>query len=386
MMALAGRWSLRCLQAAPEPGLSFPAVPAMIHSLFRSHDGTLAHDLSTEQLRQALAQPGGTLWLDLVSSPETRQQLAGLLGELFGFHPLALDDAFQEAHVPRVDDWGDYLFIVLHAAGRPADGLLQTLEVDAFLGPNYLVTVREGPVGPLEHLWDQCRQGAGQRLASGPDRLLYALADALAADYLAAVEGLDDDIEHVEQAVFRRPGPRLVARLFRVRRSLVRLRRVLGSLREVMNRLARDDFAVVAAASRVYFRDVYDHLVRLYDIVEGLRDMAAGALESYLSVTSYRLNEVMRTLTVVTVLFLPLNFLAGFFGMNFFGEGLAVALPVPGRPLFWLCLGLMALTPAAMFWWIARRGMLAPADRGKAAQTRAGGTTAKGQGDREEDR
>jgi magnesium transporter len=344
----------------------------MIRSLFRSPDGTLSHDLTPDQLRQALARPGGTLWLDLDSSPEAQQQLAALLGGLFGFHPLALDDAFRESHVPRVDDWHDYLYVVLHAAGRPADGLLQTHEVDVFLGPNYLVTVHEGPVGPLEHLWGQCRQGGGERLAAGPDRLLYALADAVAADYLAAVEGLDDDIEHVEQAVFRRPGPRLVARLFRVRRSLVRLRRVLGSLREVMNRLARDDFKVVAAASRVYFRDAYDHLVRLYDIVEGLRDMAAGALESYLSVTSNRLNEVMRTLTVVTVLFLPMNFLVGFFGMNFFGESLSVGVPVPARLLFWLCLGLMAATPAAMFWWMARRGMLTPADNAKAAEARRG--------------
>jgi Mg2+ and Co2+ transporter CorA len=128
----------------------------------------------------------------------------------------------------------------------------------------------------------------------------------------------------------------------------------------------------VAAASRVYFRDAYDHLVRLYDIVEGLRDMAAGALESYLSVTSNRINEVMRTLTVVTVLFLPLNFLAAFFGMNFFGESLAVSLPGPAGPLFWLCLGLMAMTPAAMFWWMARRGMLTSVDRGKAGESGRG--------------
>jgi magnesium transporter len=180
----------------------------------------------------------------------------------------------------------------------------------------------------------------------------------VADDYMRVVEGLDDEIDRIEMTVFRRPRAELVRRIFRTRRTLSRLRRILGALREVLNRLARDEYAVIDATDRVYFRDVYDHLVRLYDIVEGLRDMAAGALDSYLSVTSNRINEVMRTLTVVNVLFMPLSFLAGFFGMNFFGEAFNVATPFPSVFLFWLCLGMMVATPLALFGWIARRGML----------------------------
>jgi magnesium transporter len=330
----------------------------MICSLFRSHDGNLTHDLTPQQLRDALADRGGLLWLDVVTAGEDADRLAGLLGDLFAFHPLALDDALREAHVPRVDDWQGYLFLVLHAVALAADHTLQTHEFDVFLGPNYLVTVREGPVAPLEHLWDQCQRGSERRLAAGAAHLLYALADAVAADYMPVVDALDDEIDRIEAAVFRRSRPQLVRSIFRLRRSLLKLRRTLGALREVLNRLARDDYAVVGQGERVYFRDVYDHLVRLYDVVEGLRDMAAGALDSYLSVTSNRINEVMRTLTVVSVLFLPLSFLAGFFGMNFFGESFNVANPLPAPLLLWLCLGLMAVTPLAMWWWMARRGML----------------------------
>src|SRR5262249_13165656 len=123
--------------------------------------------------------------------------------------------------------------------------------------------------------------------------------------------------------------------------------------------LARDDYPMIDEKDRVYFRDVYDHLVRLYDIVEGLRDMVGGALDSYLSVSSNRINEIMRTLTVVAVLFLPLNFLVGFFGMNFFGEPFNVSNPFSSTVLFGVCMSLMGLLPVMMLWWMARSGMLA---------------------------
>jgi magnesium transporter len=332
----------------------------MIRSLFRSHDGTLHRDLPPDQLQGALADEGGTLWLDVVPDGADTGKVADLFRGPFGFHPLAVDDALNEAHVPRVDDWQSHLFVVLHAAALAADRTPDTHELDLFLGRNYLVTVRDGPVVPLERLWDQCGRGAERRLAGGASRLLYALADALAAGYMPVVDELDDEIDRIERLVFRHPHPRLIRRIFRLRRSLLRLRRALGALREVMNRLARDDYAVIGTGDRVYFRDVYDHLVRLYDIVEGLRDVASGALDSYLGVTSNRISEVMRTLTVVSVLFLPLTFLAGFFGMNFFGESFNVPNPLPARLLFWLCIGLMAAMPLGMWWWMARRGMLRP--------------------------
>ncbi len=338
----------------------------MIRALYRSSKGDVKFDLAPEQIRDALRDPDGDLWVDVVHVPDNVNQITAFLRETFPFHPLTLDDAFTETHVPRVDDWQEYLYIVLHVIDLEPNRTLDTQELDVFLGKNYLVTIHEEPIRALDRMWDRCRQGMERRLASGPDHLLYLLADAIVADFMPVVDGLDDEIDELEVDIFENPRPRTVGRIFRLRRTLLRLRRILGALREVLNRLTRDDYPVIDDADRVYFRDVYDHLVRLYDIVEGLRDMVAGALDSYLSVASNRMNEIMRTLTMVTVLFMPISFLTGFFGMNFFGE--AYNIPNPGggaepftwvnQVLFWLAMAVMLATPPFMLWWMSRQGWL----------------------------
>jgi magnesium transporter len=332
----------------------------MIRSTYRSSTGAVTQNLTKEQLRAALTDEGGTLWIDVVHVPQTVERISAQLRELFAFHPLAFDDAFQETHVPRVDDWDEYLYIVLHALDLELNRTLDAHELDLFLGRNYLLTIHEEPIRAIDHVWEQCGRGAEHRLASGPDHLFYSVLDTIVADYMPVVDELDDEIDEVEAEIFHRPTPRTISRIFRLRRTLLRLRRILGAMREVTNKLARDDYAAIDPRDRVYFRDVYDHLVRLYDIIEGLRDMAAGALDSYMSVTSNRINQVMRTLTTVTVLFLPISFLAGFFGMNFFGEAFNVANPTSGTALFWLCLAAMVVIPLSMYWWMRRQGWLRP--------------------------
>lgn len=330
----------------------------MIRSFYRSSPGELFEDLTPDQMKEALRDKGGTLWLDIVHTPGKREQIGILLRELFPFHPLALDDALQETHIPRLDNWDSYLYIVLHALDLEINRTLDTHELDLFLGDNYLVTIRDEPIEPLNKLWEQCRRGTDRCLRSGPDHLLYMLTDSIVSDYMVTVDGLDDEIDELEDEIFHVPSPRTISRIFRLRRTVLRLRRMLGYFREVMNRLARDEFPMIDAADRVYFRDVYDHLVRLYDIVEGLRDMAGGAMDSYLSVTSNRINQIMRTLTVVTVLFMPISFIAGFFGMNFFGEAFNVPHPFASTVLFWICMVILIGLPPAMLLWMARRGWL----------------------------
>lgn len=338
----------------------------MIRSICRNAKGEVCRNLEPEQLHESLKDEKATLWLDIAHVPERKQSVGDYLRDLFGFHELAVADALHESHVPRIDDWDTYLYIVLHAIDLELNRTLDTHELDIFLGPNYLVTVHDEPIPALERMWDQCQRGVEKRLASGPDHILYALADAIVADYMPVVDGLDDELDELEAEIFARPGPLVISRIFRLRRTLLRLRRMLGSLREVMNRLARDDYAVIDARDRVYFRDIYDHLVRLYDIIEGLRDMNAGALDSYLSVSSNRINEVMRTMTVFTVLFMPLTFLTGLFGMNFFGEAFNIRNLEGGESpyawssfvLFWLSMGVMVLAPVSMLWWMGRKGWL----------------------------
>lgn len=335
----------------------------MIRTLQRTSAKELRQELTHEEMRAALLDPHSVLWLDIEFEPSDLVQVGMMLRDLFGFHPLALDDAFQESHVPRIDDWEKYLYVVLHALDLGKDGKLEPHEFDIFLGPNYLVTIHEKSLRPLDQLLNQCRNGRDQHTLHGSARLLYALADYIVSDYMTVVDGLDDEIDLLENEIFHARGRATISRIFRVRRTILKIRRNLGYLREVMNRLARDEHATIPAEDRYYFRDIYDHLVRMYDIVEGLRDMAVGALDSYLSVTSARINETMRTLTIVTVLFMPISFIASFMGMNFFGDKYAVGNPFSPVALFWLCITVMAVLPPSMFLWMVRRGWLRSAVR-----------------------
>jgi magnesium transporter len=325
----------------------------------------MTQNLSEQQLRDALKEKDGTLWVDIVHVEGKNENIGVLLREVFGFHPLAVDDALCESHIPRIDDWKDYLYVVLQALDLEINRTLDHHELDAFLGPNYLVTVHTEPIRAVDRQWEQLGRGLERRMSEGADHLLYALADAVVADYMPVVDGLDDEIDEIEHEIFDKPSRSTVGRIFRLRRTLLQLRRLLGALREVLNRLARDEYAVIDAKDRVYFRDVYDHLVRLYDIADGLRDMVVGALDSYVSVTSNRLNEIMRTLTVVSVLCLPLTFITGFFGMNFFAEGFNIDNPTSPYVWFIVCLLSLAFIPPLMLWYILRRGWLKPAIKEK---------------------
>lgn len=186
---------------------------------------------------------------------------------------------------------------------------------------------------------------------------MYKLADELAAEYMPVIEQIDDAIDQIEDQVFDDPGPALLEQLFVLKRALLRLRRILGPQREVLNKLARGDYDVIGQDRLVFFRDVYDHLVRLHDITESLRDLVGSALDTYLSVVNNRMNDVMKTLTVITTLFMPLSFLSGFFGMNFFQP--VTSLDVwTGRLAFGLTLAAMALLPVGMYLWMRRRAWM----------------------------
>jgi magnesium transporter len=298
----------------------------------------------------------GLLWIDLVSEPP--DACRPILRETFGFHPLAVEDALEEAHVPKVDDWGQYVYLVLHAVAFDPQGNepLNTLELDVFLGKNYLVTYQSRPIAAVERVWTACQRDA-RHLQRGVGRLLYELADELVADYMPTVEAMDEAIDGIEDEIFGQPTPTLLARIFALKRALLHLRRIIAPQREVLNKLARGDYGVIDEGNRVFFRDVYDHFVRLYDITEGLRDLVGGALDTYLSVVSNRMNEVMKTLTVITTLFMPVSFLVGFFGTNFF-QPVAPLTAWTDWPAFVLMLLAMVVVPAGMFLWMRKRAWM----------------------------
>jgi len=325
----------------------------MMRSIFFLPGKPIRTDISPEEFPRLTRDKRGLLWVDFTSeAPETALPI--LQG--FNFHPLAIDDALQETHAPKIDDWGDYLYLVLNymhlvKASEPWDTEID--ELDIFLGRNYVVTHHDNPIASIDEVWNNCQRDP-RYAQDGADHLLYKIIDGVVMDYMPIVEKIDEEIDWIENQIFDRPSSQTLARLFTLKRVLLAMRRILLPQREALNKMARDDYQVIDRKDRIFFRDIYDHLVRLHDVNESLRDLVGGALDTYLSVINNRMNEVMKTLTVITTLFMPLTFVTGFFGMNFFAANPPRenwTLPI----IFYATLGLMALTPVFMYFWMRRR-------------------------------
>ncbi|MHC5537969.1 magnesium/cobalt transporter CorA [Singulisphaera rosea] len=334
---------------------------ARIRVVYLDASGTFHLDWPIDQIRKAVDDTSGTVWLDIQPSETGKDtEIEALLREVFHFHPLAIEDAIKDTHVSKLDDWGEYLYIVFHTIDfDPDTDDLKLHELDIFLGRNYLVTYHGEPLPALDQLRRNIERDPMNRLKNGADCLLYHVLDMSVAEYLPAIEHLDEAIDSAQDEVFDRPTPRTLHSIFQVKRSVLRLHRILAPEREVLNRLARDEYAPIDSRHRVYFRDVYDHIVRIHDIAESLRDLISGALDTYLSAISNRTNDIMKALTLVTVMFLPMSFLTSFFGMNYFGETLAFQSWLPKALLFGATCLIMLVTPIGMYLWARHRGWFA---------------------------
>ena len=326
----------------------------MLRALYFENEKLINTNLPKENFPEALRNPNTLLWVDFQGeSPESSESI---LLETFNFHPLAVEDAVHQSHVPKVDDWDNYLYIALIAMDYDTrSGDLETIELDAFLGGNYLVTHHDLPIPALERAWQTCQKDERHR-KSGVDHFLYLLTEELTGDFMHTVEEVDEEIETLEDELFGKPDKDTIQKVFTLKRATIQLRRSLSPMREVLNKLARDDYNVIDSKDRIYFRDVYDHFVRLHDIAEGLRDLVGGVLDTYLSVVNNRMNEVMKTLTFITTLFMPISFVAGFFGMNFFQPVSKQLIPWTTNPAFIVTMLVVAITPIGMAIWMRRRG------------------------------
>ncbi len=333
-------------------------VGPRLRLVYRESSGAIHFDWPAERIPEALDDRKGTLWVDVEEVGGNRNgHVESLLRDVFHFHPLAIDDTLREQHLAKVDDWGSYLYIVVHTIDfEPATDDLRLHELDIFLGPNFLVTYHIEPMPILDQHHRNIERDPHNRLRHGVDHLLYHLLDLIVAEFLPVIEHLDDAIDNAQDEVFARPTPRTLHAIFRVKRASLYMHRILAPQREVLNRLARDEYEPIHPDHRIYFRDVYDHLVRVLDIAEGLRDLISGALDTYLSAISNRTNDIMKALTIVTVMFLPISFVTSFFGMNFFGERLAFQLEWPRAFLFWASCVVMLGTPVGMWIWAKRKG------------------------------
>ena len=289
----------------------------MIRIICVDQNGVLNPSLALEDCVAKLAQPGHMIWVDIFDSPH--EESRALMQNIFGFHPLAIDDALEETHIPKVDDWGDYLYMVtqLINPGDDQEISFETHELDIFIGKQYLLTYHLQENKTIDKVWDRTLKNHALNQIQ-PASLLYLLLDETASDFIINIDQLNLILNDLEDRIFRQADPSLLEEIFALKRSILDLRQSIGPQREVLNKLSRGDYPLLGEQSRMYFQDVYDHYMRLFDIIENLRDLADNALEIFLSVVNNRMSGIVKTLTIITSLFMPISFLVAFFGMNFF--------------------------------------------------------------------
>jgi magnesium transporter len=258
---------------------------------------------------------GVARFIDLEDPDEASLEL---LRERFGFHPLALEDCAHLDQRPKLEEFGDHLFLVTQGFSCPSERVhrLNLVELHAFLGERYLVTVHSGSVQAQADVWRRAAEPKSP-LERGVDFVYYLMADAMVDANFPILDRIADELEELEDVVLERPERRHLTRIFELKRHLVAMRKVLSPQRDTMAMLARRGDARVSERTSLYFRDVYDHLSRINESIEANRDLLGNALEAYLSAVSNRTNDIMKALTLLSAVFLPLSFVVGFFGQNF---------------------------------------------------------------------
>ena len=298
-------------------------------------------------LKQAADRP---YWLDL-EHPSAAE--IDLLRDPLGFHPLAIEDCGSTSHHPKLDEYKDHFFLLFHGVvNQPKRQEFQTHQIGFFIAQQFLVSHHRRPSRSCALALDGLRKYP-EGLERGIDFLLYRILDQMVDNYLPLMEGFETQLARIEEEVFAHPSAEVLEQIFDLRRSLARLRRIAAQQKEILNLLVRGEVEIIGDKAVVYLRDVYDHLVRLTDLAENYRDLAAGALDIYLSTTSNRLNEVMKVLTMFATVLLPLSLIAGIYGMNF------EFIPGLHSPLgFWATITAMAAIAAGMLLGFRRKGWL----------------------------
>jgi magnesium transporter len=256
-----------------------------------------------------------TTWINVTGLEQTNYIQA--VSEHFGIHPLNQEDIVNTEQRPKVEEYEEYLYLVIRMLMADAPGNIEAEQVSIIIGKNWIVSFQERPGDVFESVRNRLRTGKGRIRRGGADFLLYALVDAIVDGYFDGFEKLGDWMEKVEEELTTDPSTATLQKINTLKRDLIYLRKVIYPVREVAARLEHGDSELLGDATLVYFKDVYDHVVQVADTLETYRDIAGGMLDIYLSSVSNRMNEVMKVLTIIATIFIPLTFIVGLYGMNF---------------------------------------------------------------------
>lgn len=296
----------------------------MIRSFAFTTQGRLhSQDIELFLMPTLLADTNLFLWVDLENA--TAEEARRILGDVFRFHPLSIDDCIHESPSPKVDTYepkeedrfSPYLFMVIHAVDYSRkDGAFATSELNFFLGKNFLVTYHTVPLRSVQQVEERCLKST-VHVARAPDRVAHALLDSLVENYKPALEELSLEIAGLEARVLEESGQQVLPKILAVKKEVVHLRQIIGPQRDVLARFARGEFKLIRGHLVPYYRDVYDSLFHIGEVAQGYSDSLSGILQIYLSVSSNRAGEVVKVLTMITIITTPLMIVGTWYGMNF---------------------------------------------------------------------
>ena len=306
---------------------------------------------TVDELPRLLEEPETRLWVDISGPMDDASQT--VVRDIFKFHPLAIEDCFGAREHPKAEAYDGYVYVITHGLteGSTAEHH-ETVELDAFLGKRYLVTYHAKPSRSISEIEELMTRGS-DLLRRGPVTLLHAILDEQAHRIEPVLDSIDERIAHLEEQVIIRPRGKDLALLMALRRNILHLRRWLTKQRDVVMRLSRNEFNLGTPQEAMLFRDVYDSLQRFTDLLENYRELSTSVQEAYLTVTSNRLNETMKYLTIFTAVLMPLTVITGIYGMNF--EGMPELHWKLGYPLV---LGSMLATAVGVIWFFRRKGWI----------------------------
>jgi len=333
------------------------AAPPVIRVIAYGPDDVLEQQVEDLESVPALLGRWPVVWLNVDGLGHAGTMAR--LGELFHLHGLALEDVLHVRQRPKVDQYGEQLFVVTRMVSLGQT--LETEQISLFLGDGFVLTFQERPGDCLDPVRQRIRKGLGRIRTRGCDYLLYSLLDAVIDNFFPILEQLGERLEALEDRVIESPDAAAVARIHQIKRDMLALRRAIWPQRDAINWLLREPLPAITDDTRLYLRDCYDHVSQIIDMVETCRELASGLVEMHMSSVSNRMNEVMKVLTIIATIFIPLSFLAGLYGMNFSPEKSPLNMPELhwywGYPFALTVMGIVALGMLGFFW---RRGWLGP--------------------------
>lgn len=324
--------------------------------VYRQGQNTVEEGFTVAQLPELLKDPSIVIWVDMDSPTEEDERV---LLDVFHFHPLTVEDCHENRHYPKIEEFPGYLYFIVHGVrADTSPDRFNTIELDGFLGANYVITYHHDSFRSINNV-KQLLRTSPVLCRRGPAFLCHQILDQIVDYYSPVLDDFDDRIDRLEQEIFtlKQPNNQILAQIMELKRSVLRLRRISVKQMDVILRMSRGEFPeLIPEDMRPFYRDVHDHLTRVVDLAESYRDLISGSLEAYLSVVSNRLNEIMKVLTIFSAIMLPLTFIAGVYGMNF--DNMPELHSRYGYYATWVIMIVVAIAMLFFFWsrgWLGRR-------------------------------